>query len=185
MMAAMMYDTLHGKLLKLDDATEVYPAHGAGSMCGKNMSKETSSTIGEQRRFNYALQPMSKDEFVRMMTVDLPESPAYFPQDAEINRTGAEALNRLPELAPLTPEQVHNLIITPTNGLHYVVLDVRAAAEFGAGHVPGSLNIGLGGQFAIWAGTLIPLGTPIIIVADSEEKAQEAVTRLARVGTKA
>lgn len=182
MMAAMMYDTLHGKLLKLDDATEVYPAHGAGSMCGKNMSKETSSTIGEQRRFNYALQPMSKDEFVRMMTVDLPESPAYFPQDAEINRTGAEALNQLPELAPLTPEQVSNLIITQTNSLRYVVLDVRTAAEFGAGHVPGSLNIGLGGQFAIWAGTLIPLGTPIIIVAEAEDKAQEAVKRLARVG---
>jgi hydroxyacylglutathione hydrolase len=182
MMAAMMYDTLHGKLLKLDDATEVYPAHGAGSMCGKNMSKETSSTIGEQRRFNYALQPMSKDEFVRMMTVDLPESPAYFPQDAEINRTGAEALNRLPELAPLTPEQVRNLTITQTNSLPYVVLDVRAAAEFGAGHIPGSLNIGLGGQFAIWAGTLISMGTPIVIVSESEEKAREAVTRLARVG---
>jgi glyoxylase-like metal-dependent hydrolase (beta-lactamase superfamily II)/rhodanese-related sulfurtransferase len=182
MMAAMMYDTLHGKLLKLDDATEVYPAHGAGSMCGKNMSKETSSTIGEQRRFNYALQPMSKDEFVRMMTVDLPESPAYFPQDAEMNRTGAEALNRLPEPAPLTAEHVHNLIMTQANSLRYVVLDVRAATEFGAGHVPGSLNIGLGGQFAIWAGTLIPLGTPIVIVAESEGKAQEAVMRLARVG---
>jgi glyoxylase-like metal-dependent hydrolase (beta-lactamase superfamily II)/rhodanese-related sulfurtransferase len=182
MMASMMYDTLHGKLLKLDDATEIYPAHGAGSMCGKNMSKETSSTIGEQRRLNYALQPMSKDEFVRMMTVDLPESPAYFPQDAELNRTGAESLNRLPELAPLTPEQVRNLTITQTNNLRYVVLDVRAAADFGAGHVPGSLNIGLGGQFAIWAGTLIPLGTPIIIVTDSAERAQEAVTRLARVG---
>jgi glyoxylase-like metal-dependent hydrolase (beta-lactamase superfamily II)/rhodanese-related sulfurtransferase len=180
MMAAMMYDTLHGKLLKLDDATEVYPAHGAGSMCGKNMSKETSSTIGEQRRLNYALQPMSKDEFVRLMTVDLPESPAYFPQDAEINRTGAEALNQLPELAALTPEQVRNLKTTQTNTR--VVLDVRTAAEFGAGHVPGSLNIGLGGQFAIWAGTLIPLGTPIIIVAESEDKAQEAVKRLARVG---
>ncbi|HEV7745847.1 MAG TPA: MBL fold metallo-hydrolase [Pyrinomonadaceae bacterium] len=182
MMAALMFDTLHGKLLKLDDATEVYPAHGAGSMCGKNMSKETSSTIGEQRRFNYALQPMSKDEFVRMMTVDLSESPAYFPKDAEINRTGAESLDRLPELASLTPEQVRNLTITQTNSLRYVVLDLRTAAEFGAGHVPGSLNIGLGGQFAIWAGTLIPLGTPIIIVSDSEGEAQEAVTRLARVG---
>jgi hydroxyacylglutathione hydrolase len=185
MMAAMMYDSLHGKLLKLDDATEVYPAHGAGSMCGKNMSKETSSTIGEQKKFNYALQPMSKDEFVRMMTADLPESPAYFPQDAEINRTGAEALNRLPELAALTPEQVRNLTITQTTergSLHYTVLDVRSAADFGAGHIPGSINIGLGGQFAIWAGTLIPMGTPIVIVAESEEKAREAVTRLARVG---
>ena len=182
MMAAMMYDTLHGKLLKLDDATEVYPAHGAGSMCGKNMSKETSSTIGAQRRFNYALQPMSKDEFVRMMTADLPEAPAYFPQDAEINRTGAEALSQLPEVAALTPAQIRELTRSTSGSLPTVILDVRAAAEFGAGHIPGSINIGLGGQFAIWAGTLIPIGTPIVIVAESAEKAQEAVTRLARVG---
>ena len=182
-MAGMMYDTLHDKLLKLDDATEVYPAHGAGSMCGKNMSKETSSTIGDQRKFNYALQPMSKDEFVRMMTADLPESPAYFPQDAEINRTGAEALNQLPEIVALTPAQIRDLTRrSPANSPQYVILDVRAAAEFGAGHLPGSINIGLGGQFAIWAGTLIPLGTPIVVVAESEENAQEAVTRLARVG---
>ena len=183
MMAAMMYDSLHSKLLKLDDTTEVYPAHGAGSMCGKNMSKETSSTIGDQRRFNYALQPMSKDEFVRMMTADLPESPAYFPQDAEINRTGAEALSQLPEIVALTPAQIRDLTRrTPTSSPQYMILDVRAAAEFGAGHIPGSINIGLGGQFAIWAGTLIPIGTPIVIVAESEENAQEAVTRLARVG---
>jgi len=182
MMAAMMYDTLHHKLLKLDDATEVYPAHGAGSMCGKNMSKETSSTIGEQKKFNYALQPMSKDEFVRMMTADLPESPAYFPEDAEINRTGAPSLADVPPLAALTPEQIAALLKTQTNSLRYLVLDVRAAVEFGAGHVPSAINIGLGGQFAIWAGTLIPMGTPIIIVAESEEKAEEAVTRLARVG---
>ncbi|HYU99663.1 MAG TPA: rhodanese-like domain-containing protein, partial [Pyrinomonadaceae bacterium] len=183
MMAGMMYDTLHDKLLKLDDATEVYPAHGAGSMCGKNMSKETSSTIGDQRKFNYALQPMSKDEFVRMMTADLPESPAYFPQDAEINRTGAEALNQLPEIVALTPAQIRDLTRrSPANSPQYVILDVRAAGEFGAGHLPGSINIGLGGQFAIWAGTLIPLGTPIVVVAESEENAQEAVTRLARVG---
>jgi len=181
MMAAMMYDSLHSKLLKLDDATEVYPAHGAGSMCGKNMSKETSSTIGDQRRFNYALQPMSKDEFVRMMTADLPESPAYFPQDAEINRTGAEALSQLPEVVALTPAQIRDLT-TSADSRRYVFLDVRAAADFGAGHIPGSINIGLGGQFAIWAGTLIPIGTPIVIVAESEESAQEAVTRLARVG---
>src|SRR5919106_89516 len=89
MMAATMYDTLHNKILKLDDAVEVYPAHGAGSMCGKNLSNEKSSTIGQQRKFNYALQPVTKAEFVKMMTADLPEAPAYFPKDAEINRTGA------------------------------------------------------------------------------------------------
>ncbi len=182
MMAAMMYDTLHGKLLKLADDVEVYPAHGAGSMCGRNMSRETSSTIGEQRKTNYALQPMAKDEFVRMMTIDLPEAPAYFPKDAEINRSGAEAL-KLSGLDALTPEQVRDLTAkTQTNSLRYLVLDVRSAAEFGAGHVPGSINVGLNGQFAIWAASLISMGTPIVIVAESEEKAREAVMRLARVG---
>ena len=106
MMAEMMYDSLHGKLLKLPDEVEVYPAHGAGSMCGRNMSKETSSTIGEQRKFNYALKPMSKDEFVRMMTADLPEAPSYFPRDAEINRSGARELSELQPPQALTPQQV-------------------------------------------------------------------------------
>ncbi len=183
MMAAMMYDSLHEKLLKLGDDVEVYPAHGAGSMCGKNMSKETSSTIGQQRKFNYALQPMSKEAFVEMMTSELPEAPAYFPKDAEINRTGAAALEQLKRPSALTAEQVLNLVTeAQTNGLRCVVLDVRSAAEFGAGHVPGAINIGLGGQFAMWAGVLIAIGTPIIIVAESDAKMEEAVMRLARVG---
>jgi rhodanese-related sulfurtransferase len=145
------------------------------------MSKETSSTVGEQRKSNYALKPMAKDEFVRMMTAELPEAPAYFPKDAEINRTGAEALGQLPKPAALTVEKVRELT-SQTNSLRYVILDVRAAAEFGAGHVPGSLNIGLGGQFAIWAGSLIPLTAPIIIVAQSDAQVEEAQMRLARVG---
>jgi hydroxyacylglutathione hydrolase len=177
MMAAMMYDTLHGKLLKLADEVEVYPAHGAGSMCGRNMSSETFSTIGEQRRSNYALQPMAKDEFVRMMTADLPEAPSYFPKDAEINRTGAPALTEVSQLVGLTPEEVGKLAATG-----HVILDVRSAAEFGAGHVPRSIHVGLNGQFAIWAASLILNGPPIVIVAESEEKAGEAVMRLARVG---
>lgn len=177
MMAAMMYDTLHNKILKLDDAVEVYPAHGAGSMCGKNLSNEKSSTIGQQRKFNYALQPVTKDEFVRMMTADIPEAPAYFPKDAEINRTGASSLNELPQLVALSPSEV---LKHAEQG--EVVLDVRSAADFGAGHVPGSLNIGLGGQFASWAGTLISLDAPVVIVAESEDKANEGQVRLARVG---
>ena len=176
-MAGMLYDSLHEKLLKLDDTVEVYPAHGAGSMCGRNISKETSSTIGEQRKFNYALKPMARDEFVRMMTTDLLEAPAYFPRDAEINRTGAPALGELPRPAVLSPEEVNRL-----SQSGWLVLDVRAAKDFGAGHVPGSLNIGLGGQFASWAGTLIAMGTPLIIVSDREEAVDEALTRLARVG---
>ena len=177
MMAAMMYDTLHQKLLTLPDEVEVYPAHGAGSMCGRNMSKETSSTIGEQKKFNYALQPMSKDEFVRMMTSDLPEAPAYFAKDVEINRSGAGPLETLPRPAALSPREVTDL-----GAQGHTVLDVRSAAEFGAGHVPGSINIGLGGQFAIWSASLIPMGTPLIIVSESDEKTDEAVMRLARVG---
>jgi glyoxylase-like metal-dependent hydrolase (beta-lactamase superfamily II)/rhodanese-related sulfurtransferase len=181
MMAEMMYDTLHNKILKLPDEVEVYPAHGAGSMCGKNMSKETSSTIGQQRKFNYALQPMSKAEFVGMMTTDLPPAPDYFPRDAEINRGGAEALSNLPPVPPLSAEQVRELMMR-TDGSCCTVLDVRSSEDFGEGHVPGSINVGLGGQFAIWAGSLIPLETPLIIVAESEEKIAEARMRLARVG---
>ena len=180
-MAEMMYDTLHDKLLQLPDEVEVYPAHGAGSLCGKNMSKETWSTIGQQRKFNYALQPMSKAEFVRMMTNDLPPAPDYFPKDAEINRGGAEALSALPKIESLTAEFVRELM-TQISGLRYTVLDVRSAADFGAGHVPGSINVGLGGQFAIWAASLVPMETPLIIVAESDEKVTEARMRLARVG---
>src|SRR5689334_4854599 len=175
MMAEMMYESLHGKIMKLPDAVEVYPAHGAGSMCGKNMSKETSSTIGEQRKFNYALQPMSKDQFVHMMTADLPEAPSYFPRDAEINRSGARELSELQPPKALTPHQVLEL-------RDHILLDVRSAADFGAAHVPGSMNIGLGGQFAMWAGSLIPLSASIVIIADTNAQVDESVVRLARVG---
>jgi hydroxyacylglutathione hydrolase len=177
MMAAMMYDSLHEKLLKLDDGVEVYPAHGAGSMCGRNMSKETSSTIGDQRKFNYALKPMSKDDFVSMMTTDLPEQPAYFSKDAEINRAGAASLEALPRPTALAPQELAKLAAQG-----HVILDVRPAADFGAGHVPGSINIGLGGQFAMWAGCLISMAAPIVIVAESAENVDEAVMRLARIG---
>src|SRR5437667_11690577 len=177
MMAGMMYESLHEKLMRLDDAVEVFPAHGAGSMCGKNLSTETSSTIGDQRKFHYALQPMSKDEFVKMMTTDLPEAPAYFSRDAEINRIGAASLNGLPRPAPLSPAEICKLAAKG-----YVILDVRSAEEFGAGHVPVALNIGLGGQFASWAGSLIPMSSSIAIVADSEAQVDEAQMRLARVG---
>jgi glyoxylase-like metal-dependent hydrolase (beta-lactamase superfamily II)/rhodanese-related sulfurtransferase len=176
-MAAMMYDSLHEKLLQLEDSVEVYPAHGAGSMCGKNLSTETWSTIGQQRKFNYALQPMTKAQFVTMMTTDLPEAPAYFSKDAEINRSGAEALSHLPRPEAMSPAQVFEL---DKHGC--ITLDVRTPAEFGAGHVSGSLNIGLGGQFASWAGSLIPITATIIIVANSEAQVEEAQIRLARVG---
>jgi glyoxylase-like metal-dependent hydrolase (beta-lactamase superfamily II)/rhodanese-related sulfurtransferase len=176
-MAGMLYDSLHEKLMKLDDSVEVYPAHGAGSLCGRNLSKETSSTIGQQRQFNYALRPMNKDEFVRMMTTDLPEAPAYFPKDAEINRTGAHLLEEIPRPAEFSAEETRRLA---QQG--HLILDVRPAAAFGAGHIPGAINIGLGGQFASWAGILIAMGAPIVIVAEETAQVDEAVTRLARVG---
>ena len=176
-MSEMMYDTLHGKLLKLPDEVEVYPAHGAGSMCGRNMSDEKSSTIGEQRKFNYALRPMSKEDFVRLMTIDLPDQPVYFSKDAEINRAGARELSELSTPVELS---AHEVLSLQTSG--HVLLDVRSGAEFGAGHVPGSVNIGLSGQFAMWAGSLIPLNAAIVIIADTTEQVDESVVRLARVG---
>jgi glyoxylase-like metal-dependent hydrolase (beta-lactamase superfamily II)/rhodanese-related sulfurtransferase len=176
-MAEMLYDSLHGKLLKLDDAVEVWPAHGKGSLCGRNMSNETSSTIGRQRQFNHALRQMSKEEFVKLMTVDLPEAPAYFSKDAKINRGGARPLTDLPRPGALSPEEVNALA-----GEGVTILDVRPNVEFGTGHVPGALNIGLDGQFASWAGQLIKFDAPIVIVAADETKLDETVTRLARVG---
>jgi len=140
-MAGMLYDSLHGKLLKLDDAVGVYPAHGAGSLCGRNISKETSSTIGEQRRFNYALRPMPREDFVRMMTTDLPEVPAYFPRDVARNREGALPLDSSAMPNALEPAAVDRL-----RGEGATLLDVRGSAAFGAGHLPGAVNIGLGGS---------------------------------------
>jgi len=176
-MASMLYDSLHGKLLTLPDAVGVYPAHGAGSLCGRNISQETSSTIGEQRRTNYALRPMSKPDFVRLATLDLPEVPAYFGMDVAINRAGAAPVagrSLPPGLAPA------EFLARARAGA--LVLDVRSAAAFGAGHVPGSWNIGLSGQFASWAGTLVDPQREILVAADDEAHVAEAALRLSRVG---
>jgi hydroxyacylglutathione hydrolase len=173
-MAEMLYGSLHEKILKFPDETEVYPAHGAGSLCGKSLSKETWSTLGDQRKFNYALQPMSKEKFVELVTADQPEVPMYFPRSAARNLEGSTSLS---ELAP--PRELSTDEILKFDG---VVLDVRPNTFYGAGHVPNSLNIGLGGQFASWAGTMIPIGTEIAIVADTKAQVDEAATRLARVG---
>ena len=175
-MAGMLYDSLHGKLLTLKDEVEVYPAHGAGSLCGKNISKETSSTIGKQRATNHALQPMTRGAFVAKMTADLPEQPRYFGMDVEINRKGAAPLQARPKPPALDPAA---FAAQPEGAL---VLDVRSSAEFGAGHVPGALNVGLGGQFASWAGTLLDPRQPVLIVAGDDARVEEAVMRLARVG---
>jgi hydroxyacylglutathione hydrolase len=176
-LAGMLYDSLHEKLLALPDATKVFPAHGAGSMCGRNISSETSSTIGEQRRFNYALQPMPRDSFITMMTTDLPEAPSYFSRDARINLEGPVLIDDLPEPLAFSPEAVRKM----QRGGH-LVLDTRPAAPYGTGHIRGSMNIGLAGQFASWAGSLIKPEIPLIVVAEDAVSAREARTRLARVG---
>jgi hydroxyacylglutathione hydrolase len=173
-MGGMLYDSLRDKILPLPDETEIYPAHGAGSLCGKSLSKETWSTLGEQRRTNYALKPMTKEEFIKIVAADQPEAPAYFAQSAAQNLKGSASLENLPKPQSLTTEEIVNF-----DG---IVLDVRPGADFGAGHVPNSINIGLGGQFATWAGTLVSIGTPVAIAADTPEQVDEAFTRLARVG---
>jgi hydroxyacylglutathione hydrolase len=176
-MAGMLYDSLRNKIMTLADSVEVYPAHGAGSMCGRNISKEASSTIGVQKQFNYALKPMSKGDFVTIMTNELPEAPAYFSKDAELNRTGAKPLAGSPRPPALTATDVKERAAN-----NQVILDVRPSAAFGNGHIPGALNIGLSGQFASWAGSLLDMTTPIIVVAEEVDGVDEAVMRLARVG---
>jgi hydroxyacylglutathione hydrolase len=176
-LASLLYNSLHDKLLKLPDPVKVFPAHGAGSMCGRNISSETSSTIGEQRRFNYALQPMSREAFVQMMTTDLPEAPSYFSRDAQINLEGPPLLDELPAPIGFPPEAVQKM----QRGGH-LVLDTRPSSQFGAGHIPGSLNVALGGQFASWCGTLLKPDIPLLLVLEDAEHVREARTRLARVG---
>src|SRR5262245_25155084 len=177
-LGAMLYDSLHEKLLKLPDSTKVYPVHGAGSLCGKAISKETVSTIGDQRRLNYALQPMSKERFVELVTADQPDAPAYFTYDAVLNGrerpTLDQALAR--ELKPLTAEEVAAAV---RDGAQ--LLDTRDPSEFAAAHLAGSINIGLGGQYATWAGTLLDAARPIVVVADPGAEGQSAL-RLGRIG---
>jgi hydroxyacylglutathione hydrolase len=176
-LAGMLYDSLHNKLLKLADDVMVYPAHGAGSLCGRNMRAERSSTIGTERLTNYALQIENKEEFIRQLTTNLPPRPQYFPQDAQINRAGAPALSELRGLKAVSPRELQALLNEKV-----IALDVRPANEFASGHVPGSINIPLAGQFASWAGILLGLSSRPLLIATSSEQLSEARTRLARVG---
>jgi len=176
-LAGLLYDSLHNKLLNLPDRVLVYPAHGAGSLCGRNMRAERSSTIGTERLTNYALQIKSREDFVRQLTSNLPSRPDYFLQDAEINRSGAASLSELAPLQSLSADEVKLLVESGT-----MALDVRPGDDFAAEHVPGSINIPLSGQFASWAGALIGLSASPILIADTPEQVSEARTRLARVG---
>ena len=177
-LASALYDSLHAKLMKLPDATLVYPAHGAGSACGKNLSSETVSTIGAQRATNLMLQPMSKAQFVALATADQPAAPAYFGYDATLNRQQRATLDETLERA-LVPLDLDDVLRLQREGA--VVLDVRDAAEWEPAHLAGSLNIGLGGKFANWAGILIAPTQPIVLVANVLRE-QEAAMRLGRIG---
>src|SRR5579871_1419496 len=176
-LAGMLYDSLHQKLLALGDSVLVYPAHGAGSLCGKNMRAERSSTIGTERLTNYALQIKSREEFIAQLTSHLPARPEYFAKDAEINRAGAPALSELPALRRIEALELERML---TEG--EIALDVRPGEEFAAGHVPGSVNVALSGQFASWAGTVLGLSAHPVLVAATDEQIEEARIRLARVG---
>jgi hydroxyacylglutathione hydrolase len=177
-LAGMMFDSLRTKLLMLPDGVMVYPAHGAGSLCGRNMRAERFSTIGTERLTNYALQIKDRDEFVRQMTTNLPARPDYFLEDAAINRAGAPALSDLAELKPIAAAEVKKMMDAGATAL-----DVRPGDRFIAAHVPGSVSIPLSGQFASWAGAVLGLSSRLVLIADTPEQVSEARVRLARVGS--
>jgi glyoxylase-like metal-dependent hydrolase (beta-lactamase superfamily II)/rhodanese-related sulfurtransferase len=177
-LGGMLFDSLHQKLLPLPDQSLIYPAHGAGSLCGKAISKETVSTLGEQRRVNYALQPMSKEAFIQVVTADQPEAPSYFTYDAVLNSeerpTLDEALGR--EMNPLS---LTDVLKFEADGAQ--ILDTRDTGEFAAAHLKGSINIGLAGQYATWAGTILDRVHPIVIIA-APGRERESAVRLGRIG---
>ena len=173
-----LYESLHGKLLKLPGETLVYPAHGAGSLCGKQLSSDTVSTLGDQRRLNYALQPMSKEDFIRLVTADQPDAPPYFTYDAILNTRERATLEENLEQV-LRPVRLNDVLRMGDAGAQ--ILDVRDAGEYAKGHLVGSINIGLGGQYATWAGTVLDRTKPIVIIAEPGRE-QEAALRLGRIG---
>ena len=174
----LLYDSLRTKLMALPDDSLVYPAHGAGSLCGKALSKETFTTIGEQRRSNYALQPMSRDAFVGLVTADQPDAPPYFTYDAVLNSKERPTLDESLAIG-LKPMRLERVLEQQREGAQ--ILDTREPGEFAAAHLIGSLNIGLGGQYATWAGTMLDPHRPIVIIAEPGRE-QESAMRLGRIG---
>lgn len=177
-LASMLYDSLNNKLKKLGDDVLVYPAHGPGSSCGKNIGKETWSTIGEQKKTNYAMLENNREKFILAVTDGLSAPPQYFFKDAMINKKGYENIEKVLEKnsIPLSPEKAKQAI---ENGA--LVLDTRTADDFETEFIPGSINIGLDGTFAVWVGTLVDITIPLLIVA-APGKEHETILRLARVG---
>jgi hydroxyacylglutathione hydrolase len=177
-LGALLYESVQKKLLPLPDETLVYPAHGAGSLCGKNMSEDTVSTIGVQRQYNYALQPMSKDEFIRIVTADQPDTPDYFTYDAILNT------KEHPTLATSLTHGLNGLSVSEVcecKSAGAVLLDTREPSEFAGAHWKGSLNVGLQGKYATWTGTLLDAEDPIVLIAEPGRE-EESAMRLGRIG---
>jgi hydroxyacylglutathione hydrolase len=177
-LGAHLFDSLREKLMQLPGETLVYPAHGAGSLCGKKLSSDTVSSLADQLRLNYALQPMSKEDFIRLVTADQPDAPAYFTYDAVLNTRERATLDQNLEKV-LRPVAIDEVLTMGDAGAQ--ILDVRDAAEYAKAHLAGSINIGLGGQYATWAGTLLDRTKPIVIIAEPGRE-QEAALRLGRIG---
>ncbi|HMR92122.1 MAG TPA: rhodanese-like domain-containing protein [Chitinophagaceae bacterium] len=178
-LAGMLYDSLQTRLVPLADDVIVYPAHGPGSSCGKNLGPHTSSTIGDEKQANYALQAASKEEFIKAVTDGIPPPPQYFPVNARINKEGYDSLTAVMKqgLQPLDVAAFK----TKAAGEDVIILDTRPSAVFTEGFVPGSVSIGLDGRFAEWAGSLLPFSTPLLLVTEAG-KEEESIVRLARVG---
>ena len=176
-LAGLMYDSLHAKLLTLPDETLVYPAHGAGSLCGRNISKDSWSTIGRERAMNPALQPMSREAFVADITRDVPETPIYYLYSRDLNRVGPA----LDTERPMPPQLAPRAFAALAREKDGVILDTRTSAAYGAAHPPGALHVSLDGQYASWVGTLVRPETPLLLVAEPD-RIEEAVVRLSRVG---
>jgi hydroxyacylglutathione hydrolase len=177
-LAGLLYESLQQKIMPLEDDVIVYPAHGPGSSCGKNLGADTFSTIGSQKQSNYALQQKTKEDFIKAVTEGLPEVPSYFPINAKINKEGYESLDKVLQsgLTALSIEGFKKRIKDDV-----IVLDTRSADEFTEGFIPGSISIGLEGKFAEWAGSLLPFDKPILLVTEAG-KERETIVRLARVG---
>jgi glyoxylase-like metal-dependent hydrolase (beta-lactamase superfamily II)/rhodanese-related sulfurtransferase len=179
-LAGHLYESLHNKILPLEDNLTVYPGHGAGSACGKNMSSETTDTLGNQKKTNYALQDMSKEEFVKQVTEGLVPPPQYFPKNAVMNKKGYGSFDEVLEKGnvALDPDTFEDVV----NAEGAIMLDVRSPEAYAEGHVPNSIFIGLDGSFAVWVGTLIPDLNQKIVLITEKGREEEAVTRLSRVG---
>jgi rhodanese-related sulfurtransferase len=177
-LASMLYDSLNKKIKTLPDSVIVYPAHGAGSACGKNIGKETFSTIGEQKKLNYALQEQTREEFIEKVTDGILPPPSYFFEDARINREGYTSIDHVMQQnsKPLNITAFKEAVVAGA-----LILDTRKPDDFEKGYIPSSLNIGLSGQYAVWVGTLLNIKQPLVLIAEPG-KEEEAVLRLARVG---